>query len=228
MDYDDLDDRTQAYLASLRHTARLSASEVSHDSYQEIISVLASVLIEVCMTIRCGADWDEVKYHRPTGVACALLQDKKTSAEFRLMVDACSTVFEFHLAYFEELIHVDDSFWELMLSLRRLGSMNYELSLLPVDSNSETWERALGRSKRSNIFAMIADYALLSKEMDNNPETSAYGYNRPSISLTWPHGCGWERLFPTLIEATKIGWRMNYLLYRSARQRNSRGRNKCR
>lgn len=215
MEDNNLDICTHKYIHSLMQTARFSASEVPEDDYRRMVDVLARVLLEISALAKCGANWDDIKvFNQPAGVACAFLPDKKTGSQFMLEIDATSIYLIFHLPHFQELQYMNDSFWELMLSLNKLGRMRYDLSVSLVGPASEKWERVLVRCRKSNVFSMLVDYVLLSKEEDD----SEVGV--PDITLMWPLTHGWQELLPRLVRTTEIGWRMNYLLYRSAHLRN--------
>lgn len=219
MEDNNFDFCTQKYIHSLMQTARLSASEVSKDYYRQMVDVLTKVLLEVSALAKCGANWEDIKvFNQPAGVACAFLPDKKTGSQFMLEIDATSIYFTFHLPHFQELPYMDDSFWGRILSLNKLGQMKYDLSVSLVGPASEKWERTLVTHRKSIVFSMLVDYVLLSKEEDS--EDDLVGVH--DITLMWPLTHGWHELLQKLVQATEIGWRMNYLLYRSAHLRSQR------
>jgi len=215
-DNNDCDLRTRRFLSSLMQTDRFRASEVSAEDYREMVNVLAELLVELSGITKCGANWDVVKiFDRSVAAPCAFLPDKKTGTEFILAIDWNSISLTFRLTHFQELRYVDDSFWKLMLSLGKLGEIKYEPSSSPVSSGTEESVLALMRYRKSNIFSVVVDHILFSKEDD--PFTSF-----PNLTLEWPPSYSWTDLFPTLVETVETGWRMNYVLYRSAYQRRHR------
>lgn len=202
--------RTIDYFRALDQTRHGTPSEVPENLVRQMAEVLVSILQKVSDKAKCGAKWRGTK----AWPGNAQLFDGKTDTAFGLGIDLLAGVyFSIGLSHFSELRHMDDSFWELLLSLKRLGRVKYDLMESPMEFASEKWEKTLTKRRKSSIFSMVVDYALVSRHEESD-------FGGAEIQLEWAFDSGgWQKLLPLLIEATQIGWRMNYMLYHSAYQK---------
>jgi hypothetical protein len=204
---------TADYFHALERAPAGFSGHVPEKTGANVAGVLRDVLQEISGKTKCGARWNGIR----AWVGHASLYEEKTDSAFELGVDLYTGVYyKIGLSHLEELRHVDDSFWELMLSFSKLGKIKYDLAESPKEFACEEWEHELVKFRKSKIFAMVIDYALVSRH-----EKSDFGDAKIELEWVFDNG-GWRKLLPVLVEATQIGWRMNYMLYRSAYQKKKR------
>lgn len=214
----ELDNRTFDYINALVDTPTGSGAEVPEETYRRVVDVLARILLEVVRQSKCRAKWDAIRvFEKQTVVPCAMATDEKTWMHLELGISFQTIYLRSSLSHFEELRHLDDSFWDLCMSFGKLGTFKYDLGQFPMGFAKEEWERELVKFRNSNIFSMGIDYALLFRHGQTD-------FSGTDVTLEWKFvdGFRWQKLMPQLVQATELAWRMNYMLYRSAYLKSKR------
>ncbi|MEQ7802237.1 hypothetical protein ABDJ41_20745 [Pedobacter sp. ASV1-7] len=138
------------------------------------------------------------------------LNSEKLDINFYWGVDQDTFYIESFMIHPENLRHMTDEFWEMLLELKTIGKL--ELNC-PTLLSPEL--RPFMENKTSSVFQLIRSFMLQQLEvMKNNPFGAEYQVNLGTLVMKWDFNTPWGQLLEQSCKAFKMLYSMNYMLWK--------------
>lgn len=155
-------------------------------------------------------NWDNSKCHLNIFGQNLLLKSLKTNQTFDWGIENDNFYLQSYFYYPENIRHMKDDFWELILGLKNYGEFKFV-----ENSGLNSKDRKKFENKTSNIFRIIRNYMLFQVETINSNDFQKTTYQDLGwLEIKWKAGTDWSELLENSCKAFKDLYRINYMLWK--------------
>lgn len=163
-------------------------------------------------------EWDNSKCHLNVGGQNLLLKSLKLNQTFDWGVYNNKFYMQSYLIHGENLRHMKDDFWEMMLGLKQYGEFKFVENAW-LDSK----QRQQFENKTSNVFRVIRNYMLFQIDnLNSNDFRRRNDLDLGWFEIKWEFGTSWDELLEKSCKAFKDLYRLNYQLWKITDLKNKK------